>query len=84
MNIAIIEDATTIVGESQGYNGLPIREVIINCSVNGEGTPAVQSAWQPTVDEVMALFAGAPIILTILGTRQPPVMLEVGKAPDVN
>jgi hypothetical protein len=81
MEIGVIEGATAVAGEKQGYQPLPLRQVMLNCTVNGEGTPAIQSAWQPTTDEVMRLFEGAPIILTIIGTRQPPVLLEVGEPP---
>lgn len=81
MEIGIIEGATVVAGKDQGYQPLPLRQLLLNCTVNGEGTPAIQSAWQPTPDEVMRLFEGAPIILTIIGTRQPPVMLDVGEPP---
>lgn len=77
MNIAQIEGATRTIGESQGYLGLPLRDVLVNCSVNGEGTPAMMTAWLPTPEELEALNAGKAIILTVLGSRHPPVMMEV-------
>jgi hypothetical protein len=33
MHIGRIEGTTRVVGKSQGYLGLPIRDVVINCSV---------------------------------------------------
>lgn len=73
MQIAMIEGATRIIGKSQGYLGLPLRDEMINCLVGGEGTPAMVTAWQ--------LNAGASVHLHILGTAHPPVMVEVGPTP---
>ena len=81
MQVAMIEGATRVIGKSQGYLGLPIRDERINCTVNGEGTPAMVTAWQPTPDELARLLAGASVHLRILGTAHPPVMIEVGNAP---
>ncbi len=73
-----IEGQTRVIGESQGYLGLPIRDETINCAVNGPETPAMTTAWQPSDEERAAISAGAPVHLRILGTRHPPVMVEVG------
>lgn len=77
MNIIVIEGCTRIIGESQGYLGLPLRDVLQNDSVTGPDKPAMQSAWRPTPEELAALNAGFPIILTVMGRVHPPVMLEV-------
>lgn len=81
MEIGRIEHATRIIGKSQGYHGLPIRDVHINCAVNGPNTPAMITAWFPSPEELAALNSGAPIHLTILGEGHPPVMLDVGDVP---
>lgn len=81
MQIAMIENATRIIGKGQGYLGLPLRDEVITCAVNGEGTPAMVTAWQPTPDELERLNAGASVHLRILGVSHPPVMIEVGPAP---
>lgn len=81
MQIAMIEGATRIIGKSQGYLGLPIRDEAINCTVGGEGTPCMVTAWQPTPDELARLNAGASVHLRLLGTMHPPVLVEVGEAP---
>ncbi len=81
MHIAMIEGATRIIGKSQGYLGLPIRDEAINCTVGGEGTPCMVTAWQPTPDELARLNAGASVHLRLLGTMHPPVMIEVGQVP---
>lgn len=61
MIIAHIEGATRICGKAQGYLGLPLRDELIRDTVNGEGTPAMVTAWTPTPDELAALNAGASV-----------------------
>ncbi len=84
MQVGMISGHTRIIGRSQGYLGLPLRDVLENCAVNGCGTPAMQSAWFPTPAEIEAIKAGAPVILTVLGVNHPPVRLETGELPDEN
>jgi len=81
MLVAMIEGPTRVIGKSQGYLGLPIKDVVIDCAVNGPNTPAMLTAWTPTPDELERLNAGAAVILRILGTRHPPVMLDVCEPP---
>lgn len=82
MLVGHIEGATRVIGKSQGYIGLPVKDVEINCSVGGDGTPAMVTAWHPTPDELDALSRGAPVYVQILGTAHPPIMLGVGPEPD--
>lgn len=81
MIIGRIEGCTRVLGKSQGYLGLPLRDVTINDTVNGPGTPAMETAWLPTPDEVARIIAGAPVVLRVLGTSHPPVMVDVGEVP---
>ncbi len=82
MLIGRIDGATRVLGKSQGYLGLPVRDGVINCSVGGEDTPCMTTAWMPTPAELEALNAGAAIHVTLIGTAHPPIMLEVGPAPE--
>jgi hypothetical protein len=82
MIIAMISGATRIIGRSQGYIGLPLRDELIDCPVNGPNTPSMVTAWEPTPDELAKLNAGAPVHLRILGSAHPPVMLSVGEVPE--
>lgn len=84
MHIGRIEGATRVIGKSQGYLGLPLRDEVISCSVNGDETPAMTTAWLPTPEELAALNAGAPVHVRILGTIHPPIMVSVGSAPEAN
>lgn len=81
MQIGMIEGHTRILGKSQGYLGLPLRDVLVNSTVTGEWTPAMETAWFPTPKEIEAIMAGAPIILCVIGTGHPPVMMSVGDIP---
>jgi hypothetical protein len=81
MQIGRIQGCTRVLGKSQGYLGLPLRDVIINDSVTGPKTPAMETAWFPTPKELEAINAGAPIILRVIGTAHPPVMIETGEVP---
>ncbi|MBO9099988.1 MULTISPECIES: hypothetical protein [unclassified Rhizobium] len=83
MQIGVIEGATRIIGKSQGYLGLPLRDAVVDCGVGGECTPVMMTAWLPTPDELERLNAGAGVILTVHGTMHPPVMIEVGDAPSL-
>ncbi|WP_264045561.1 hypothetical protein [Methylobacterium flocculans] len=83
MQIGRIEGCTRVLGKSQGYLGVPIRDEVITCSVGGPETPAMTTAWLPTPDELAALQAGAPIHVRILGTSHPPIMVEVAAEPGV-
>lgn len=82
MEVQAIEGATRIVGKSQGYLGLPIKDEVLNCPVNGPQTPAMTTAWKPTLEELAALNAGASVHVRILGQVPPPMLVLVGPAPE--
>lgn len=81
MHVGRIEGATRVLGKSQGYLGLPVRDVIVNCTVGGEGVPAMETAWLPTPEQVARIVAGAAIHVRIQGTIHPPIMVDVGPLP---
>ncbi len=76
MIINAIEGCTRRIGKSQGYLGLPLRDEVV------DGVPQMVTSWQPTPAEAAKLSQGAPIYLTVLGTAHPPVILNVGEAPE--
>ncbi|MEI4473216.1 hypothetical protein [Frigidibacter sp. MR17.24] len=67
-----IEGTTRRIGKSQGYNGLCVRDFVY-----ADGTPAMQTRWQPTPAELAALASGAPITVTLLGSAHPPILITV-------
>ena len=77
MLIKHITGATRVLGKSQGYLGLPVRDDTINDSVTGPGTPVMLTAWEPTPDELAVLNRGGTIVLQVVGTQHPPVMITV-------
>jgi hypothetical protein len=83
MIIQRIEQCTRTLGKSQGYLGLPIRDVIIHDKTSGQMIQAMQSTWEPTPNELENLNKGARVILTIVGTGHPPVMLDVSDPPPI-
>ena len=82
MEIGRIKGCTRVIGKSQGYFGLPLRDELVNDSVSGADTPCMVTARFPSPDEIAALNAGAPIHLRIFGIAHPPVMVGVGEAPE--
>lgn len=81
MQIGRIPGHTRIVGKSQGYLGLPIRDETINCSVGGPDTPAMITSWLPLPKELEQIAAGAAVYVRILGNVPPPMMVYVGDRP---
>lgn len=81
MQIGRIEGATRVLGKSQGYLGLPLRDVLLPTTVDGPETPCMETAWLPTPAEIERINAGAPVILRVVGFQHPPVMVDVGEVP---
>lgn len=81
MQIGRIEGATRIIGKSQGYLGLPVRDERIVSTVDGPGTPCMVTAWIPTPKEIEAIIAGAAVHVILIGEMHPPIRVEVGEAP---
>lgn len=79
-----IENCTRVLGQEQGYLGLPVRDEIREVRIAGEPMDcrAMVTAWPPTPEEVERIKAGATIYLSVLGEAHPPVILEVGEVPE--
>lgn len=82
MQVGRIKGATRVLGKSQGYIGLPVRDELINCAVNGDRTQCMVTAWLPTPKELELLNAGASVHVIIIGTVHPPIMVGVGELPE--
>ena len=82
MQIGRVLGCTRVIGKSQGYLGLPVRDEKINDAVNGPGTPCMTTAWLPTPKELDALVNGAMVHVRIFGVNHPPIMVEVGEVPE--
>lgn len=77
MNSVPIEGQTRVIGESQGYIGLSLRDGTINDSVNGPCTPSMTSKWKLSDEDRAAIASGAHVYLEVLGTVHPPVLVYV-------
>lgn len=62
-----------VIGQSQGFLGLPIYH-----GKYGDGTPFMISAWEPTREEIAGLNEGQSIYVRLLTNQHPPIMLGVG------
>lgn len=82
MMICRPEGTTRTLGKQQGYLGLPVRDIVLECEAAGGEVPAMVTAWEPTPDEIAALAAGAKVYVTIIGQQHPPIVLQVGDPPD--
>lgn len=81
MNILRIPGFTRLLGKSQGYLGLPVRDEIFQDTAAGVEANAMRSAWEPNPDELERLNAGASVHVRLLGTAHPPIIVEAGPAP---
>lgn len=81
MQIGRIPGATRVLGKSQGYFGLPVRDEVIAERTNGE-SPCMTTAWIPDPAELERIARGAAVHVRLLGTAHPPIMVEVGEIPD--
>jgi hypothetical protein len=77
MMVARIEGATRHIGESQGYDGLPVRDEVVHCTVNGPGTPSMVTAWTPTPQE---RAAGGRLGAHLPPRHSPPADHGLGRA----
>lgn len=81
MQIGRIDRASRVLGESQGYLGLPVRDEVVEDTATGRLSPSMLTAWHPTPAEIAAIVAGASIMVRLLGSEHPPIMVTVGDPP---
>lgn len=73
MIVQRIANASRVLGQSQGYIGLPLRDDTLETAAGR--VECMISSWQPTPAELKALNEGGSVYLTVLGSAHPPVML---------
>lgn len=73
------EGQTRVLGVSQGYRGLAVRDEMTDPgdAPQDEPQPVMVSMWKPSPEECGAIMNGGLIALSVLGTGHPPVMIEV-------
>ena len=86
MLIRRINGCTEVIGEDQGYLGLPIRKVMKPTSIAGQTRTLehIETAWEPTPKELALLNQGQSVILSVLtfGGPVPPQNIYVEAIPD--
>jgi hypothetical protein len=81
MIVGHIAGCTRVIGKSQGYIGLPLRDEPYHDTASDQIVSSMVSAWTPTPDELERLNKGAPLYLRVMGKAHPPVILNVGDPP---
>lgn len=71
MQILEIDGCTRVLGESQGYRGLYIRDE------QSEDGNVMISEWALTDEEISRLKSGGTLLLSVYGSGHPPVKLEI-------
>lgn len=82
MQIGRIPGCTRVLGKSQGYLGLPVKDLEVIDKTNGEKTNSMTTAWLPTPKELEILNAGGAVHVIIYGTVHPPIRVECGDPPE--
>lgn len=65
-----------------GMSNEECRPLAITRVKYSDGTPAVQSYWQPTDAEKAAIAAGAAVCFTAIGFTHPPIHIGVDGVQD--
>lgn len=76
MMIGHVKGATRKIGESQGYQGLPIRDAVEFDSAQGFNVRVMQTLWLLSEEDKKRIVEGGAILLTILGSAHPPLRME--------
>lgn len=87
MIIGRIEGTTRVIGESQGYEPLPLRDQLMTyeCANGHQHTcPTMTTAWYPTPAELKALLDGSPVHVRLIGVAHPPIYVAVPEAAEEN
>ena len=82
MQVGRAKGATRVLGKSQNYAGLPIRDEVVLDKSDNKRARSMLSVWFPTPKELEALNAGAPVQVRLLGCSHPPIIVDVGEPPE--
>ncbi len=78
MQIKKIKGFDMILGESQGYSGLPVRITKTFDPVSQRTVIQLETEWKPSTEELALLNQGKSIIVSLYSPVHPPIMLTVG------
>ncbi len=80
MLIGRIEGATRVLGKSQGYFGLPVRDEPMIDSTTDSLVDTMTTAWFPDPGELRRINEGEAIHCRLFGNQHPPIYIGVGGA----
>lgn len=80
MIICRIEGFTRVLGKSQGYIGLPVKDIILRDPDNGKVMEAMETAWEPTPSELESLCKGQKVKIRLLCPHFIPIIVRVGES----
>lgn len=83
MNPVKPEGSNLELGAPAGWDVARNGECRTLCALrthDGAGNVIIQTCWEPTPEELAAISAGAPIVLSVWGAH-PPVSVDVGYVP---
>lgn len=78
-----IAGANIALKEPAGWNA-QTQGRVLTLHVRKQNTnagPTLTSAWFPTLEEIEAMRAGAPVHVCIVSTAHPPMSVSVGDPP---
>lgn len=79
MEIGKISGFTRVLGESQGYLGLPVRDNQVLDPVSDQVVNSLSTAWIPNKEDLERLNAGAPIIVSMFCVTPHPMLVSIGQ-----
>lgn len=82
MQIGRIPGTTRVLGKTQGYLGLPIRDKEMFDKALEKKVNSMTSAWLPTPKELEILNSGGAVHVTIFGPDHPPMLVSCGEPPE--
>lgn len=77
MQISRIRGATRVLGKSQGYLGLPLRDEPYWDKALDREVHSMVTAWTPTPLELALLNSGSNVYVRILSAQHPPMLVFV-------
>lgn len=79
------KQANVELGKPQGMTDEECMPISAYKGVDENGTPYLNTVWMPNKEDIDAILAGRPIILSIYGNSMPPVaMFTVNEKGETN
>lgn len=67
---------TRVLGRSQGFIGLPVKDAVMECDVGGP-VETMTSEWELSPQDIAEIVEGGRIRITLQGTAHPPILVSI-------